>query len=286
MADRIERRSLGWLIRSVFEPIASGTAACWAGRRPRSSSPAPSSLPRAVAGGAAVRPRRRAGGGVAADRQRRGGVRDLAPAVAAVGSDERLAAMRAARPRRGAGGDELAVLPGRGPATAVHRRRDRVPRHRYAGRSRGPAPAATCPPWPWRSAGSPRVDRRPAGRPAAGVVFALASCAGFMLYVIPGHRIANTAPDGTTGRAGNSMGGIDQLGAAMIVATLFGITGAAPTLCTRTGCCGASASDCAPRSSPTSPTSSRWPGSRAPRSRCTRSCRPPQPVSAWSSSLR
>ncbi len=30
MADRIERRSLGWLIRSVFEPIASGTAACWA----------------------------------------------------------------------------------------------------------------------------------------------------------------------------------------------------------------------------------------------------------------
>ncbi len=109
-----------------------------------------------------------------------------------------------------------------------------------------------------------RVDRRPAGRPAAGVVFALASCAGFMLYVIPGHRIANTAPDGTTGRAGNSMSGIDQLGAAMIVATLLGITGAAPTLCTRTGCCGASASDCAPRSSPTSPTSSRWPGSRAP----------------------
>jgi len=64
-------------------------------------------------------------------------------------------------------------------------------------------------------------------------VFAFANCAGFMLYVSLGHRIANTAPDGTTSATGNPMSGIDQLGAAMIVAAIvatpFGITGAAPT---------------------------------------------------------
>jgi len=76
------------------------------------------------------------------------------------------------------------------------------------------------------------TDVRLAGQPL-GFVFAFANCAGFMLYVILGHRIANTAPDGTTSAAGNPMSGIDQLGAAMIVAavvaTPFGITGAAPT---------------------------------------------------------
>ena len=76
------------------------------------------------------------------------------------------------------------------------------------------------------------TDVRLAGQPL-GFVFAFANCAGFMLYVILGHRIANTTPDGTTGRVGNPMSGIDQLGAAMIVAavvaTPFGITGAAPT---------------------------------------------------------
>lgn len=76
------------------------------------------------------------------------------------------------------------------------------------------------------------TDVRLAGQPL-GFVFAFANCAGFMLYVILGHRIANTTPDGTSSGTGNSMSGIDQLGAAMIVAavvaTPFGITGAAPT---------------------------------------------------------
>jgi len=62
-----------------------------------------------------------------------------------------------------------------------------------------------------------------------GFVFAFANCAGFMLYVILGHRIANTTPDGAT--TTGSMSGIDQLGAAMLIAavaaTPFGITGAA-----------------------------------------------------------
>jgi len=44
---------------------------------------------------------------------------------------------------------------------------------------------------------------------------------------------ANTEADGTSSGTGNSMSGIDQLGAAMIVAavvaTPFGITGATPT---------------------------------------------------------
>lgn len=76
------------------------------------------------------------------------------------------------------------------------------------------------------------TDVRLAGQPL-GFVFAAANCAGFMLYVILGHRIANTAADGTSGRGSNPMSGIDQLGAAMIVAAIvatpFGISGAAPT---------------------------------------------------------
>lgn len=66
-----------------------------------------------------------------------------------------------------------------------------------------------------------------------GFVFAFANCAGFMAYVILGHRIANTGADGATSRTDDPMSGIDQLGAAMIVAavvaTPFGILGAAPT---------------------------------------------------------
>jgi inner membrane transporter RhtA len=50
-----------------------------------------------------------------------------------------------------------------------------------------------------------------------GFGFAFANCAGFMLYVALGHRIANTAADGTRAARG-SMSGIDQLGAAMLVA--------------------------------------------------------------------
>jgi inner membrane transporter RhtA len=67
-----------------------------------------------------------------------------------------------------------------------------------------------------------------------GFVFAFANCAGFMLYVILGHKIANTDLEGATGdAAGRALGGIDQLGAAMlvaaVVATPFGIGGAATT---------------------------------------------------------
>ncbi len=67
-----------------------------------------------------------------------------------------------------------------------------------------------------------------------GFVFAFANCAGFMLYVILGHKIANTNPDGSKGDGARGvMSGIDQLGAAMlvaaIVATPFGIGGAVPT---------------------------------------------------------
>jgi len=61
-----------------------------------------------------------------------------------------------------------------------------------------------------------------------------------MLYVVLGHRIANTAADGTASSSDSSapadagvMSGIDQLGAAMliaaVVATPFGVAGAAPT---------------------------------------------------------
>jgi inner membrane transporter RhtA len=66
-----------------------------------------------------------------------------------------------------------------------------------------------------------------------GFAFAFANCAGFMAYVLLGHRIANRAPDGSrAGRA--SMAGIDQLGAAMlvaaVVATPAGLGGAWPAL--------------------------------------------------------
>ncbi len=59
-----------------------------------------------------------------------------------------------------------------------------------------------------------------------GFVFAFANCIGFMLYVILGHRIANTAADGS-GSAASPMSGIDQLGLSMLIAavaaTPFGI---------------------------------------------------------------
>jgi inner membrane transporter RhtA len=55
-----------------------------------------------------------------------------------------------------------------------------------------------------------------------GFVFAFANCAGFMLYVMLAHRIANTTVGGPAppddGRV--SMAGIDQLGAAMLVAAV------------------------------------------------------------------
>jgi inner membrane transporter RhtA len=68
-----------------------------------------------------------------------------------------------------------------------------------------------------------------------GFVFAFANCAGFMLYVVLGHTIANTRVAGAAnGSSAARMDGIDQLGAAMliaaVVATPFGVGGAAPTL--------------------------------------------------------
>ena len=68
-----------------------------------------------------------------------------------------------------------------------------------------------------------------AGQPL-GYLFAFANCAGFMLYILLGHRIANTAVGGG-GSRGLPLSGIDQLGLAMIiaaaVATPFGLVPAA-----------------------------------------------------------
>ena len=65
-----------------------------------------------------------------------------------------------------------------------------------------------------------------------GFVFAFANCAGFMLYVTLGHRVANTAADGTRPVRG-SMSGIDQHPPAMliaaVVATPVGLADAVPT---------------------------------------------------------
>lgn len=74
------------------------------------------------------------------------------------------------------------------------------------------------------------ADVRLAGEPL-GFLFAFANCAGFMLYVVLGHRIANRSASGAAG--GDVLSGIDQLGAAMLIAAVVaapvGILGAAPT---------------------------------------------------------
>jgi inner membrane transporter RhtA len=57
------------------------------------------------------------------------------------------------------------------------------------------------------------ADLRLAGQPL-GFAFAFGNCALFVLYVVVGHRVANT--DAGTG----AMSGIDQLGAAMLVAAV------------------------------------------------------------------
>jgi threonine/homoserine efflux transporter RhtA len=71
------------------------------------------------------------------------------------------------------------------------------------------------------------ADVRLAGRPL-GFAFAFANCALFVLYVVVGHRVANT--DAGTG----AMSGIDQLGAATLVAavvvTPMGLGGALAAL--------------------------------------------------------
>jgi len=69
---------------------------------------------------------------------------------------------------------------------------------------------------------------RLAGQPL-GLAFAFANCAGFMVYIVLGHRIANTAAG--RGASGSPLSGIDQLGLAMliaaVVATPLGIVPAA-----------------------------------------------------------
>lgn len=80
------------------------------------------------------------------------------------------------------------------------------------------------------------TDVRLAGEPI-GFVYAFANCVGFMLYVILGHRIANTdvhnAAD-SSAPSSDPRSGIDQLGASMIiaavVATPFGVGSALPAL--------------------------------------------------------
>lgn len=67
------------------------------------------------------------------------------------------------------------------------------------------------------------TDLRLTGQPL-GFVFAFANCVLFMLYVALGHRVANA-----TGRDGARIGGVDQLGAAMLVAALLAVpVGAVP----------------------------------------------------------
>jgi len=51
------------------------------------------------------------------------------------------------------------------------------------------------------------------GASPLGLVFAFGNCAGFMLYVVLGHRVANT-------KVSDVFGGIDQLGAAMLIAAV------------------------------------------------------------------
>jgi len=67
---------------------------------------------------------------------------------------------------------------------------------------------------------------RLAGQPL-GFVFAFANCALFVLYIVLGHRIANAARADQTGP-----GGIDRLGAAMMIAAVaagpWGLGGALP----------------------------------------------------------
>jgi inner membrane transporter RhtA len=74
------------------------------------------------------------------------------------------------------------------------------------------------------------TDVRFAGEPL-GFLFAFANCALFLLYVILGHRIANS---GGMQLQGTTFGGIDQLGASMLVAALVvtpvGLGGALRTL--------------------------------------------------------
>lgn len=69
-----------------------------------------------------------------------------------------------------------------------------------------------------------------AGQPL-GLLFAFANCVGFMLYVVLGHRIANTTVSGGD-PTGLPLSGIDQLALSMLIAALaatpIGIASAVP----------------------------------------------------------
>jgi inner membrane transporter RhtA len=77
---------------------------------------------------------------------------------------------------------------------------------------------------------------RLAARPL-GFVFAFGNGAGFMLYVVLGHRVANTQVAGTDSRANSGAGtaatamtGIDQLAAAMLIAAVVATPAGAAAL--------------------------------------------------------
>jgi inner membrane transporter RhtA len=65
-----------------------------------------------------------------------------------------------------------------------------------------------------------------------GLVLAFVNCAGFMGYVVLGHRIAQPTPRPERGSSPTRTAGIDQLGAAMIIAAVVaapaGLPGAVP----------------------------------------------------------
>jgi inner membrane transporter RhtA len=65
-----------------------------------------------------------------------------------------------------------------------------------------------------------------------GFAFAFANCALFMLYIVLGHRIANAASADSASTDRGRPGGIDRLGAAMLIAaaaaTPWGLGGALP----------------------------------------------------------
>jgi inner membrane transporter RhtA len=65
-----------------------------------------------------------------------------------------------------------------------------------------------------------------------GFAFAFANCALFMLYIVLGHRIANAASADSASADRGRPGGIDRLGAAMLIAaaaaTPWGLGGALP----------------------------------------------------------
>jgi inner membrane transporter RhtA len=64
-----------------------------------------------------------------------------------------------------------------------------------------------------------------------GFVFAFGNCAGFMLYVMLGHQVANT-PVADEPAGASALSGIDQVGAAMLIAAVVaapvGLSGAWP----------------------------------------------------------